>query len=911
MKRAYLTTLLLAVTALPATVYSQSIKYSNSVFSTAGFHKLENSNSRQVYSFNNGWYYFKGDVPGAYTAAFKPTAQWKQVQLPHGVDILPEEASGGVNYQGIVWYRKSFVLPKDAAGKKISLTFEAIMGKCKIWVNGKLVTEHKGGYLPVVVNLTKANIKEQGENVIAIIADNSNDASYPPGKPEFTLDFAYLGGIYRDAWLVTTSDVHITDANAVNKVAGGGVLVHYENVNDQAADVIAQTDIVNESMRSRQVTVETYLLDSAGNKVASASQQLQLLAGDDKSIVQSLVVTKPNLWSPDAPNLYHLYSIIKNDHGDIIDGYYQNIGIRSIELRGSEGLYLNGKPFNDKLIGANHHQDFAIIGNAVSNNLHWHDAKLMRDAGIRIIRGSHYPQDPAFMDACDQLGIFVLDCTPGWQFWNKTDTNFANGVYSDVQQMIRRDRNHPSVFAWESVPNETRYPETFARKVYSITHAEYPFKDCIATANLGNTASEIFDMLYAHPGEYYREQKKLNDPVFAASAKGEALKKELQKPMFTREWGDDVENWDAQNSDSRAARSWGELPQVVQAIHYSNADSDSLNAPWDNTDWEMLYESPAYHIGGCLWHFFDTQRGYHPDAFYGGLVDGFRQTKYSYYLFKSQQNPTSPYFALTNENPYTLFIANEMTPFSPADVPVFTNCDSVQLSVFGKYIATQAPDALLKMPHAPIIFKNAYHYRNLQLSDSARPFIEAKGYKNGKVVIVEKKSPAFRPFALKLSTGAAADEMLADGSTVIPVTVSMLDEYGDVKRLNNQLVHFTVEGEGRLINNAHIAENPKKIGWGTATILVKTNLKAGAIKIIATPLFNGTNTVKGDTLVFQTIAPVLPAVYNKKDTDKLETYAGAANAAVGYKPAVDNAQQKAQLKKVAEDQKRFQGIGHN
>jgi len=372
-----------------------------------------------------------------------------------------------------------------------------------------------------------------------------------------------------------------------------------------------------------------------------------------------------------------------------------------------------------------------------------------------------------------------------------------------------------------------------------------------------------------------------------------------------------VENWDAQNSDSRVARSWGEVPQLVQAIHYSNPDSASRDVNVYGTSWETLYESPAQHVGGCLWHFFDTYRGYHPDPFYGGLVDGFRQTKYSYYLFKSQQNPSSPYFKLTGENPYTLFIANELTPFSPADIPVFTNCDSVQLNVYGKYTITQKPDASLRMPHAPIIFKNIYHFSDIQKYDDAKPAIEAKGFKNGQVVITVKKQPGYRPTALKLSTEAVPAEMLADGSTVIPVTVSMLDELGNVKRLNDQLVRFVVEGEGRLINNPEILGNPAKIGWGTAVALIKTNLKAGAIRIIALPAFTGLNTVKGDTLVINTIVPPMPSVYNDKDVNNLETYSAQNGLHITGANAIDAAHKKEELKKVEEGQKKFQTNGNN
>src|SRR5664279_1685109 len=222
---------------------AQHFFYGSQLFSTAGFFQLPSNNCREVFSFNNGWYYHKGDVHGAEKVNFRES-DWQQVQLPHGVDILPEEASGGINYQGIVWYRKHFHLPGSISGKHIFLHFEAIMGKCSIYLNGHLIKEHKGGYLPIVIDVSNKVIR-QAENVIAVMADNSNDASYPPGKPEYVLDFCYFGGIYRDAWLVVTSEVHITDPNLVDKPAGGGVFVHCENVSDNQATIQVSTNIQN------------------------------------------------------------------------------------------------------------------------------------------------------------------------------------------------------------------------------------------------------------------------------------------------------------------------------------------------------------------------------------------------------------------------------------------------------------------------------------------------------------------------------------------------------------------------------------------------------------------------------------------------------------------------------------------
>ena len=301
------------------------------------------------------------------------------------------------------------------------------------------------------------------------------------------------------------------------------------------------------------------------------------------------------------------------------------------------------------MIGANRHQDFAIVGNALSNSLHWRDAKKLKDTGLRVIRNAHYPQDPAFMDACDELGLFVIENTPGWQFWNP-EPSFANYVYSDIRNIVRRDRNRPSVWLWEPILNETWYPDDFAKKVKGIVHEEYPYPYCYTACDATAKGSEYYNIQFTHP--------QTGDSRWAISSD----KVDPKKIYFTREWGDNVDDWNSHNSPSRASRSSGEYPMLVQAKGYGKPD-------YQYTCYDALYRTTRQHVGGCLWHSFDHQRGYHPDPFYGGIMDNFRQPKYSYYMFMSQRpNQKNP--SLIAASGPMGYIANAMTPFSPADVAV-------------------------------------------------------------------------------------------------------------------------------------------------------------------------------------------------------------------------------------------------
>lgn len=620
-------------------------------FSTAGFFRLDNS-GREVYSMNPAWRFHKGAVEGAETKEFNDK-DWTVVSLPDGIEYLPTEASGCINYQGEVWYRKHFTPDAALKGKKLFLHFEAIMGKSKVFVNGKLLTEHFGGYLPVIADVTDV-LDWNGDNVIAVWADNSDDPSYPPGKAQDVLDYTYFGGIYRDCWLIAHNNVFITDPNYENEVAGGGLFVAFGKVSDALAEVQLKIHVRNATKNPFSGRVEYMLLQPDGTEVARLSDKIQVKAGRATTVSDRMPVKQPMLWTPSTPTLYNLLVRVLDKEGNVIDGYRRRIGIRSIEFKGKDGFYLNGRPYGKPLIGANRHQDFAVVGNAVANSIHWRDARKLKDVGMEIIRNAHCPQDPAFMDACDELGLFVIVNTPGWQFWNDAP-EFAQRVYSDIRNVVRRDRNHPSVWLWEPILNETWYPADFAKNTRDIVDAEYPYPYCYSGSDSEARGHENFPVYFAHPANMQDASKEI-DPT---------------KTYFTREWGDNVDDWSSHNSPSRVARNWGEQPMRVQAQHYA--------CPYyPVTSYDVLHKQSPQHVGGCLWHSFDHQRGYHPDPFYGGLMDVFRQPKYSYYMFMAQR-PAVKNDRNAGSGPM-VYIAHEMTPFSGKDVTVYSNCDEVRLT---------------------------------------------------------------------------------------------------------------------------------------------------------------------------------------------------------------------------------------
>ena len=801
MRRTILTTLFLALITLASTSTTPDT-------SIAGFFPLENS-GRQIWSFNPEWRFHLGDVKDAEKADFNDT-EWEVVSTPHSVKLMPAEASGCRNYQGIAWYRKTFVLPKNTGNQNVELHFEAIMGKQRIYIDGRLVKEHEGGYLPITVNLTQLGVRPGEKHIIAVMTDNSNDKTFPPGKPQYTLDFAYHGGIYRDVWLIAKNKVAITDAIEENKVAGGGIFVHYGTISQQLAEVFVNTEVRNTDQKTRTVTVE----NSIG--AVRKTSKVTLAAGACKTVVQKLIIKHPTRWSPETPYLYRLSTRILEGKTPL-DGGITKIGIRSFEFRGAEGFFLNGEKYH-QFIGANRHQDFAYVGNAVPNSQQWRDAKRLRDAGFTIIRTAHYPQDPSFMDACDEMGLFIIVATPGWQYWNK-DPQWGEKVHQNTRDIIRRDRNHPCVLMWEPILNETRYPEDFALKALQITHEEYPYPyRPVAAADLHSAGvRDHYDVVYGWPGDDFKADK----PT---------------QCIFTREFGEYVDDWYAHNNLNRASRSWGEHPQLVQA--------QSLAKTTDE-----LHHTTGQFIGGCQWHPFDHQRGYHPDPYWGGIYDAFRQKKTAFWMFASQDNHEP-----------MVHIAHEMTQFSDADVIVYSNCDSVRLSVYDGEKSWTLPvkHEEGRMPSQPVIFKDVWDFweaRNYSYTQKnwQKVNMVAEGICAGKVVCSEKKMPSRRSTKLRLYIDEMGKKLVADGSDFVVVVCEVTDDSGHVRRLAKENIVFTVEGEGEIIGDASINANPRAVEWGSAPVLIRSTRKPGKIKVHAEVQFPGTHAPTPADIEFESI----------------------------------------------------------
>ena len=864
--------------------------------SVAGLFPLENS-GRVIYNFNEGWRFCLGNAEHAEAIDFDDS-RWPVVCAPHTAQLVPAEASGGRNYQGVCWYRKQFVVPADMQDKEVIVHFEAIMGKQDVFVNGQLVTTNEGGYLPVIVNLSELGVSAGDSCLIAVKADNSDDKSYPPGKKQAQLDFAYHGGMYRDVWLIGRSAVHITDPLERGIVAGGGVFLHYDNISEKSADVFIDVEVeqthpqpLPSGRGATTAVVEATIRDANGRIVktlrqtkAIAARSLDTYARNSTLYTLHSTLKHPHLWSPEDPYLYNIELKVisplprREGQGGGSDGGIIHMGIRKAEFRGKDGFWLNGKPYH-QLVGANRHQDFAYVGNAVPNSQQWRDAKRLKDAGFTIVRAAHYPQDPAFMDACDELGLFVIVPTPGWQYWNK-EAGWAEKVHDNTRRIIRRDRNHPCVLMWEPILNETRYPKDFALEALQITRDEFPWPGRpVAAADMNSEGvKDNYDVLYDWADNI---PKKLSDEslVLSDNSPEKSLNTQqstLNKCVFTREWGEYVDDWYAHNAINRACRAWGEHAQLAQALSLTNT-------------YGMMFRGQRQFIGGCQWHPFDHQRGYHPDAYFGGLYDAFRQKKYAFEAIRSQSSPSH----LSPLTSYHLFIAHEMTQSSPSDVTIFSNCDSVRLTALDGWKTATLPVVHDPegVPNAPVVFKGFWDFwQARQLSYTQRSWqkvkLVAEGIVNGEVVVREEKMPARRSTKLRLYADEMGKKLVADGSDFIVVVAEVTDDKGHVRRQAREHVTFTVEGEGTIIGDASIMANPRVVEWGSAPVLVRATHAAGQIRIIARPTYEGIHAPTADTLVIESIPSRLspiPSLRGRGEDSSIENLGVQGHYSPPYK----------------------------
>ena len=578
---------------------------------------------------------------------------WEKINLPHTPFVEPLVVLH--QWQGICYYRKILNVSKKEIDKQLWLEFEGAMHLADVWVNGQHLIQHSGGYTPFVVDVTGMLHADRG-NEILVRLDNRNNPLIPPGKPLETLDFCYYGGLYRDVNLIVKHPVHITHPIMANEVAGGGIFVTYPYVSKQEAEIKVKTQVSNKVGTQRHLTIRHTLYEwskkkGRGKKVALVESPLVLAAGTTQHHTQQFTVNNPKLWYPDSPALYVLRTEVM-DGRKVTDCEDTRIGIRRIEMTREKGFVINDKPL--KLEGSNRHQEYPYVGNAISDQAQYRDMYQIRDNGFNTVRLGHYPQDPSVLEACDELGLLVIEPIPGWQFFNKAQ-GFVDHTYKDIRDLIRRDRNHPSVIMWETTLNESWPPKSWKDQAVRIAHEEFPGAQCYTS---GDTYGyDGFDVCYNDWREGY------NRPNTTS------------KPGFIREYYD--YEFGGHYSTTRVTRGDGDYALMQNA----------WNAQWSHNRYRAYY---PWTIGGAVWSMYDYNRGCCDNICYSGLADLFRLPKFGLLYFRTQMKEGT--FTPAGPMTYEVFINSHWLEGSSDTLQVYGNVDEVKLQLNGRVIARQYPD---------------------------------------------------------------------------------------------------------------------------------------------------------------------------------------------------------------------------
>jgi beta-galactosidase len=781
--------------SIPTCLYLSSMK-KNLVFLIAllccstALHAQRNLAQQSAVSiFNDNWQFQKNADTSINNSLFQRSGaetSWDNISLPHTANIEPVVKTAQ-QWQGNTFYRKFFRLQQADAGKHITIRFDAAMSEADVYLNGVFLKKHKGGYLPFEVDVSK--LAEYGkENCILVRLNNRDNPEIPPGKPIKDLDFNYYSGIYRNTYLIRKKKIYLTDAVASGTTNGGGVLIHYSNITSASADLNLKVELQNDGDKNQPTRIKARLFDPAGKLLTTVNTMVSAIPAGGKAVFeQSIPIEGPALWSPEHPQLYKLVLSVENN-GVLVDSTSLRTGIRQFSFK-PEGFYLKNK--KNILRGTNRHQEYPYIGNALSDNAQYRDAYKIKEAGFNFVRCSHYPPSPAFLNACDELGIFVMDSTPGWQFFG--NQVFQENSFKDITDMVHRDRNHTSIILWEASLNETPMSPDYMQKANRIVHKELPYPDTF-TSGWMDAVYDVFipARQHAKAPDYY---KKYDKP----------------KPIFLAEYGD----WEyyAQNAGfnqtsyadltteektSRQLRGDGQKRLLQQALNFQEAHNDNLNG----------------HIAGdANWLMFDYKRGYAPDIESSGIMDIFRLPKFAYYFYRSQRD--------AQEFKPMLFIANYWNDPAEKTVKIYSNCEQVELFLNGKSLGKQMPDTGRlnnNLKHAPFTFNCSYQPGTLT----------AKGYNVGKVVVSSDRKTPEAATQLVLDVDYSGKMLVSGQNDVVFVYVSVVDKNGTVVPAAVNEIQLSAGAAAEVIGN-----HTSKAEAGIAGFLIKAGNKKGLLKVQA------------------------------------------------------------------------------
>ncbi len=699
-----------------------------------------------------------GDGPAAAEFDDRP---WRRVDLPHDWAVeLPFDAKSSTQYgakaigrgfphNSVGWYRRELAIPAAAQGQRWALEFDGVFRDSVVWVNGHYLHHEASGYSSFRVDITDY-LHFGGRNVVAVRVD----ATTPEG-------WWYEGaGLYRHVWLTQTAPLHVDHWGSFVRAT----------VEGQRADVAVDTTVRNDSKTAASFSLEHELRDPEGRVVARATVPARRVALDASAEVSArLRVASPRLWSLETPQLYTLTTQVKQG-ARVVDRYDTPFGIRSIRFDANAGFFLNGR--HVKLHGTNNHQDHAGIGIALPDAMHEARLKMLKAMGVNAIRSAHHPATPELLEACDRLGILVID---GHRMMGP-----APQTRDELQRMVRRDRNHPSIILW-SVGNEewaienTALGTHLAREMQAIVNRMDPTRPATlaASSSGGPEGTAVGSQVL---GFNYKAQHDID-----------AMHRRFpERPVVVTEEG-----------LTHATRGvYADDPARVQVAAYDRRSGGESTATLEEA-WRFNAERP-FIAGLFVWTGFDyrgetTPYGWPAISSQFGMMDTTGALKDSGYYLKAAWTPEPMVHVLPHWN----WPGREGQPI---DVRVYANTDEVELLLNGRSLGRQA----------------LARYAHLQWRVPYAPgSLVARGFKAGQLVASETVATTGEGAAVRLAVDRA--RIRADGDDVALVRVSVVDREGRVVPTASQRIRFEVSGAARLIGmgngdpGSHEADKPAEL----------------------------------------------------------------------------------------------------
>ena len=669
---------------------------------------------RQQINFNREWKFQLGDPAGAEAMGYDD-AKWEDIGLPHSFS-MPYFAAPRF-YTGYGWYRKHFAVPAGWSGKRLSLEFDGAFQDAEIFMNGRRIGGHKGGYTGFSMDIT--DVVKTGDNVVAVRLNNLWNARIAPRAGEHV----FSGGIYRDVRLVLTGPLHVT---------WYGTFVTTPQVSAQFGTVNVKTEVCNDGAVPKQCVLRTDIIDTTGEIVAGMTSTQSIPAGATIVFDQtSATISQPKLWHPDHPFLYTAVSKVC-DGSNAADDYRTQFGFRWFKWTSDQGFFINGEHLYFK--GANVHQDHAGWGDAVADSGFYRDVKMVKDAGFDFIRGSHYPHAPAFAGACDQLGVLFWSENCFWGmggrapdgFWNASaypintndDAAFEDSVKNSLRDMIRINRNHPSIVAW-SMCNEVFFSEKsvlpkvreFLSQLVVLTHELDPTR----VAAIGGCQRAGLD--------------KLGD-VAGYNGDGARIYINPGIPSVVTEY-----------SSVRA----------VRPGNYGPAWGNLLQGPGDKT--QPYFWRYPWRSGESLWCAFD-HGSIAGDEGKTGIIDYFRLPKRAWYWYRNEYNQIPPPEWPTGGTPAALKLSADKTTLKSADGTDDAEIIVTVVDATGRALSN-SPPVTLTIASGPGEFPTGPSIAFAPDSDIAirdgEAAMEFRSYYSGKTVI-RATSPGLRDATITLTT---------------------------------------------------------------------------------------------------------------------------------------------------------------